>query len=106
MNNPYDCKFYYEVRKIGEYLDCNPDVFNKFINENRDFKDFHPLVAAYYFAEHNVEEIINKCFYTICFSEYCNREIMRAHYADNGKGFALEYDEDEIKTLLLEKRKK
>lgn len=104
MNDPYDCRYYYDEKFIKSFLDDNK-IIKEYLLQKFQFKDdeihlFIDFIAA------QTEDLISKTFYTACFSECVDKEIMWSHYSDKGKGFVIEYDEDDIKNKLNAKKKK
>lgn len=97
MNDPYDCKFYYNYDLIKQFLESD----NNFLDIKKKYCKFFDLTNFSLddfisFILYFIENIVSKSFYIACFSKYNNKEIMWSHYADNGKGFVLEYDKNDI----------
>ena len=91
LNDPYDCRFYYNSESIQRFFDENEEKYNSFFQNFGSpiiFKDGKNLLLL----ENDLERLISKSFYTISFSESFNQEIMWSHYADEGRGFVIEYD--------------
>lgn len=102
MNDPYDCRFYYNVKIFNEFLDTNNikmEIQDTYCNGNCTADFFINCIID------KIKDIILKSFYIVCLSKYNNKEIMWSHYADNGKGFVLEYDKDTIISKMEDFRK-
>lgn len=103
FNDPYDMYFFYDEKKIIEHL--NKQYAEKpFINEITEiivghqvsFKEFLEIIMPY---ANMIFDIMKKSFGIACFSTDINSEIMWAHYTSNAKGFALEYNYNDLKEL-------
>jgi len=85
----YEPKRYMNLLKIWGY-DPGPDSI-----EDQLVKDYFDEIAMY---QPNINATIDDARIT-CFSETGNNPLMWAHYGDGLRGFCVEFDETEIKTI-------
>lgn len=95
MNDPYDCHFYMNINRAKEYIIKNNLIETLKMCTNRDLSPFDLDSLIVHIANH-LEKCIELNFYTSCFTKNINKEIMWAHYAGDSRGYAIEYDYDEI----------
>lgn len=100
FNDPYDGRFAYNSERVASFLDAEnlTDELNS-IFKSIDFsiEDSIELLCK------NEEMTWAKGCLISCFAENGAMEMMWAHYANLGKGFALKYDYDDILKALREK---
>ena len=105
FNDPYDCALYIDKIKFV-YMTRNLPEYKNIINEkNIDNKLYEDIINTVWKDEDILldfkkilGDIINKISIG-CLSENKESILMWSHYADNHRGFAIEYDFDEIKAL-------
>ena len=116
FNDPYDSLFQYDIDKLSASLHNDAESF-KYITEEilAEKQKTYPN-----FSIRNFTEVINNNFTTqtknyvmqilwrlrrqlliACFCKTNIKEIMWSHYADYGKGFAIEYDYEDINKLSI-----
>ncbi len=77
--------------KIKEFLE------NILENKNSSFiKEIEKMLSSLEFKERFIKKNFQQNIAVTCFSEKNNSILMWAHYADNNKGFCVEYDYEEI----------
>jgi hypothetical protein len=104
FNDPYDTSFVVDSKILVDYLLENTEdellfayAKQKNINSKNKRHIAHKWIEELY--KENMS-FLKKLFLVSCFSEDVSNEVMWAHYADDGKGFAAEYhykDLSEIK---------
>lgn len=116
FNDPYDSLFQYDVDKIYELLIndnrtfvlLSEELLEEIRKEKKDVKieEIYELVKnkTLFLPQINnyalkVLFAIRRQLFVTCFCKSVTKEIMWSHYANYGKGFAIEYDEDDIKKM-------
>jgi len=104
FNDPYDTSFVVDSKILIEYLLENTDdeLIFAYANLRNIASESKKHIARKWVEELYKENMkfLKKLFLVSCFSEDVSNEVMWAHYADDGKGFAIEYhykDLSEIK---------
>lgn len=95
MNDPYDCHFFIDITRAKKYIIKNDLIETLKLCTDYDLSNFDLESLIVYIANH-LERCIELNFYTSCFTKNINKEIMWAHYAGDSRGYAIEYDYDEI----------
>lgn len=105
LNDPYDCRFFYDVKKIKDYYKKNPTLAS-------GLRAFYEIFTGNALSETKEKELDDQVLLPllenwivnvvkeglegrtrICsFSERVDCMPMWAHYSDNHKGFCIEYD--------------
>jgi hypothetical protein len=95
FNDPYDTSFVVDSKKLIDHLLENTDEELIYTYANlRNIKSKSKKSIANKWIEDLYKEnmsFFKKLFLVSCFSEDVSNEVMWAHYADNGKGFVIEY---------------
>ena len=100
FNDPYDTIMCYDREIVVEYL---YKMFKNMFPILNNTQMYDIILKAIIYMEENFNS--SKFVYTIaCFTESITREIMWSHYANNGKGFALEYNVDALTAELYSRR--
>ncbi len=95
FNDPYDTSFVVDIEKLSKFFveNFSTDILNEYaksigLNTKNPYKISEYWIKDLY--ESN-QKFLRQLFIVACFSEKVDNEVMWAHYADNGKGFSLEY---------------
>ena len=94
FNDPYDCSVVYDSNVIKEIQDNFYKKTNFYIQKQYIY-EFIELIKNF---TKNINGIV-------CLSETITNELMWAHYASCGKGFALEYEYNDLEKLSCEYEK-
>ncbi len=117
FNDPYDTLFQYDTEKLYNLLINDKESFDLLakdvqsacqknnpkysLNNAMEFiknkELFLPLVGNYFL---DILGILRKQMLIACFCNSVTKEIMWSHYTNYGKGFAVEYDSEDIKKLI------
>ena len=97
FNDPYDFNFSFNLREITIFLKNKKIDLNEVsalleipnINNDMNFN-----IA--YWAYDNIKRSLQEIMGVACFCEDINNPMMWGHYASNSKGFAIEYNLDEL----------
>lgn len=103
FNDPYDTSFVVDTKKLIDYLLTvidNDLIIEYGITKNIKSKNKR-YIAKKWIEEiyHSNSDFFKKIFLIASFSENINNEVMWAHYANNGKGFGVEYYYKDIRSL-------
>lgn len=103
FNDPYDTSFVVDSKVLIDYLLTKTDdeliyAYAELRNINSKSKK---KIASKWIEELYQENMsfLKKLYLVSCFSENISNEVMWAHYADDGKGFAIEYHYKDLKEL-------
>ena len=100
FNDPYDCLCFYDNKKIKKHIlkeviknhdkVCSYFSFINFASDNE--------IADYIYQKYVSPNasLLNRDVALACLTTNINHEIMWAHYADNSKGFAIQYKIEDI----------
>lgn len=97
FNDPYDFNFSFNLREISIFLE-NKKISLKKISDTlkipniNDDLNFNIALWSY----ENIKNLLQQTMGVACFCEEVSNPMMWGHYADNSKGFAIEYDLEEL----------
>ena len=110
FNDPYDTVSIFHIKKLYSYAKlkieeqkellailCN---INGIDNDEYASSKLSKLLVDMLVSNDNIQK--QKTTVCACFTEKIDNEIMWAHYANNAKGFALEYDYNKLKEFGTE----
>jgi hypothetical protein len=97
FNDPYDFNFSFNLREISIYLE-NKRISLKKISDTLKIpninNDLNFNIALWSYE--NINNLLQQTMGVACFCEEVSNPMMWGHYADNSKGFAIEYDLEEL----------
>lgn len=98
FNDPYDCTFLYDEDSMIDFYTQlrNINMKDILLKDNISREDFKILNDNIYMQFHR------KSFAVASLTEKNDNEIMWAHYADNAKGFCIEYSYKNLSKLLTD----
>jgi len=118
FNDPFDCFIKYNVDDIIKYFNdnlnlkkilieydyyyCNKkkptyEELSEYISNYNHNLIFKPLIEEYCLS---ALKTVRDYFFVACFSENVNNTVLWAYYANDSRGFCLEYDEDMLLKLI------
>ena len=104
FNDPYDTVSIYNIKKLYDYaataLNNNSNILKVLcsLNNIEVNEKSHTILGKMIVDNLNLKNNMQnqKVSVVSCFTEKIDNEIMWSHYANNAKGFALEYDYNEL----------
>lgn len=97
FNDPYDFNFSLNLREISIFLE-NKRISLKKISDTLKIpninNDLNFNIALWSYE--NIKNLLQQTMGVACFCEEVSNPMMWGHYADNSKGFAIEYDLEEL----------
>lgn len=102
FNDPYDSVFRFDIPSAIKYAQSiikDEDIQQ--LNESNRIKSSKTILKEYIEEQyHSSVNTMKRSVLITCLSEVGDSEIMWSHYADNGKGFVVEYYLDELMMML------
>ena len=100
QNDPYEGKAYYDLNKIKDFFLNNPNYLKTY-NEKKWYRLYEDIKDDYIInnSGNNINNQISRLSYIASLSYDHSNEVMWSHYANNGKGFVIEYDLDLLEEM-------
>ena len=103
FNDPYDTSFVVDSKVLIDHLleKTTDELLFTYADMRKISTKNKKDIARKWIEELYLEnrDFLKKLFLVSCFSENVSNEVMWAHYADNGKGFAIEYYYNDLREI-------